>query len=64
MVLSFEEPESEAVRNFWGIIASRECPYSSMSGGPNIFITGWVATFCFWTSKRERNLPGPFLYEG
>ncbi|KAK3986031.1 hypothetical protein QBC44DRAFT_273715 [Cladorrhinum sp. PSN332] len=58
MVLSFDEPQSEAVRGFWGKIASKETPMAD-SGGPAVVISGWITTFCFWTTKGKKNLPDP-----
>lgn len=55
MLLSFDEPTSDAVLKFWRVIASRERPRYSMSGGPSEYISGWITTFCFWTADGKRN---------
>ncbi|KAK4223978.1 DUF4419 domain protein [Podospora fimiseda] len=55
MILSFDEPDSKAVTKFWGMIACKEDP-GGMSGGPDVYVTGWITTFNFWTSKGVKNL--------
>ncbi|KAK0705603.1 hypothetical protein B0H67DRAFT_546721 [Lasiosphaeris hirsuta] len=55
MVLSFDEPTSDAVLKFWRAIASWERPNYQMSGGPSRYLSGWITAFCFWTAKGHRN---------
>jgi len=56
MVLSFDEPASAAVLDFWRGIACWEKPYYMGSGAvPDDKITGWITTFCFWASAGHRN---------
>ncbi|KAK3356328.1 hypothetical protein B0T25DRAFT_578652 [Lasiosphaeria hispida] len=55
MLLSFDEPTSDAVLKFWRAIASWERPRYQMSGGPSRHLSGWITAFCFWTAKGHRN---------
>ncbi|KAK3348748.1 hypothetical protein B0T25DRAFT_546431 [Lasiosphaeria hispida] len=59
MVLSFDEPQSTAVLEFWRLIASWEPP-SYMGSGPPIVaqISGWITAFCFWDAEGHRNQLG------
>ncbi|GAB1311781.1 hypothetical protein MFIFM68171_01991 [Madurella fahalii] len=59
MVLSFDEPQSTAVLEFWRLIASWEPP-RYMFSGPDIpaQISGWITTFCFWDAEGHRNQLG------
>ena len=45
-VLSFDEPDSEKVKDFWNKIVS----YRSMGSGPD-YLSGWLTAFCFWNSE-------------
>ena len=56
MVLSFDEPESVEVREFWRAVASWTPPRYYGSGMKDeAVISGWITTFCFWTGEGERN---------
>lgn len=57
MILSFDEPESETVKGFWKIIASKKEPPYRGSGRRTRYVTGWITAFCFWDEKGDRNLP-------
>ncbi|MCJ1465861.1 hypothetical protein MMC07_004480 [Pseudocyphellaria aurata] len=50
-IRSFDEPNSEEVKNFWNRIADR-CAQQS---GPEYY-SGWISAFCFW------NLDGRISY--
>ncbi|KAM7208217.1 protein of unknown function (DUF4419) domain containing protein [Naviculisporaceae sp. PSN 640] len=54
-VKTFDEPLSQDTLAFWRTIASRERPRYGMSGGPNELLTGWIASFCFWTEEGKLN---------
>lgn len=56
MVLSFDEPGSPAVLEFWRGIACWEIPSYQFSGPTEEDkITGWITAFCFWDDKGARN---------
>ena len=56
MLLSFDEPTSTAVLEFWRGIACWEVPsYFGSGEEPKDKITGWITAFCFWKATGERN---------
>ncbi|GIZ45724.1 hypothetical protein CKM354_000887900 [Cercospora kikuchii] len=47
-LMSFEEPASPAVKDFWGKIAHHQSGHS----GPT-YLSGWITAFCFWDEKGQ-----------
>ena len=48
-ILSFDEPESDKVKEFWAKIAHHE----GGGSGPT-WLSGWIAAFCYWAESGER----------
>ena len=62
-VASFDEPESDKVKNFWST-----CAHESGGSGP-LYLSGWVTAFCFWDEDGKPLYPsegpiGPPTMEG
>ncbi|KAI1758027.1 hypothetical protein F4782DRAFT_544413 [Xylaria castorea] len=49
-ILSFDEPDSQEVGDFWRDV----CSVKSMSGSS--IYNGWISAFCFWNSEGRRQL--------
>ncbi|KAK7212803.1 hypothetical protein V2G26_019981 [Clonostachys chloroleuca] len=47
-ILSFDEPTSADVKEFWNKIAH----YKSGGSGPT-YLSGWMTSFCFWSAEGE-----------
>ncbi|RAH59395.1 hypothetical protein BO85DRAFT_448294 [Aspergillus piperis CBS 112811] len=45
-IISFDDPTSESIREFWGLCADR----ISFGSGPS-YLSGWVTAFCYWDEK-------------
>ncbi|PKS08746.1 hypothetical protein jhhlp_004799 [Lomentospora prolificans] len=50
MVLSFDDPTSEAVTSFWAKIVSKTRP-NMMSGGRGPYTTGWLSGIFLWEAN-------------
>ena len=48
-ILSFDEPESDKVKEFWAKIAHHE----GGGSGPT-WLSGWIAAFCYWKESGKR----------
>lgn len=48
-ILSFDEPKSNKVQEFWGKIAH----HKNQGSGPT-WLSGWITAFCFWTETGGR----------
>ncbi|KAL8285772.1 hypothetical protein RB597_002712 [Gaeumannomyces tritici] len=53
MLLTFEQPESEAVGNFWNRIVT----HNRMGSGTD-YLTGWLTVFCFWDEEGKAKRGG------
>jgi hypothetical protein len=51
-VRSFEEPDSEEVREFWSRIVFAQ--YSDMCGATPMELSGWITGFLFWDTEGRR----------
>ncbi|KAI0864049.1 hypothetical protein F4860DRAFT_28727 [Xylaria cubensis] len=49
-IRSFDEPDSQEIRDFWRDI----CTVESVSGS-NLY-NGWISAFCFWSSEGKRQV--------
>lgn len=56
MVLSFEQPKSPEIIQFWNTIAHRTARASA-----NPFISGWLTAFCFWNA--DGKVLNPHLHD-
>ncbi|GJP88467.1 CFEM domain family protein [Aspergillus niger] len=55
-IISFDEPTSDSVREFWGLCADR----ISGGSGPS-YLSGWITAFCYWNEKgqpMDKGTPG------
>ncbi|OAQ67104.1 hypothetical protein VFPPC_14433 [Pochonia chlamydosporia 170] len=52
MILSFDEPESRDVRDFWMNVRHAAGHDGSMDMRT---MSGWITAFCFWTQEGKRN---------
>lgn len=56
-VRTFDEPDSEDIKNFWGQIVRAE-HHSTCGAGPVEYsITGWVMGFLHWTENGDLRVP-------
>lgn len=57
MLLTFDEPESEQVKQFWLHVVQEEG--QAGSGRGNETLSGWITAFTFWDQDGKRNFLGP-----
>lgn len=50
-VRSFDDPVSKEVVAFWRAMVCWEKPSYGMSGAPARYLSGWIATFCFFNRE-------------
>jgi hypothetical protein len=55
MIATFDEPESQRVKDFW----LRACHSAGRDGSGSIeTLSGWITAFCFWSEEGKR-IPSP-----
>ncbi|SPJ84243.1 uncharacterized protein FTOL_10760 [Fusarium torulosum] len=50
LVLSFEQPDSAKVTDFWNTIVTKQ-----RRGSGTSTLTGWITAFCYWNAQGEAN---------